>query len=108
QTGVGFGAGQPINARGGDPEISADDVLSTIQQLDQTLSTDNYLPIFHLRDKLEPPLRREALDQMLYELQRRDRIEISTLQDVSAYSETQLAAGIAQDIGGALFFISVI
>lgn len=108
QTGAGLGEGQPTNARGGDPEISAEDVLSTIQQLDQTLSKDNYLPIFHLRDKLEPPLSRAALDQMLYELQRRDRIEISTLQDVSAYSETQLAAGIAQDIGGALFFISVI
>ena len=88
--------------------IRADDVLSTIQQLDRTFNTDNYLPIFHLRDKLEPQLSRTALDQMLYELQRRDRIEMSTLQDVSAYSETQLAAGITQDIGGALFFISVI
>jgi len=72
------------------------------------LNTDNFLPIFHLREKLQPPLSREALDQMLYELQGEDLIELSTLQDVSNYSEEQIAAGIPQNIGGALFYISLI
>lgn len=87
--------------------ITSHAVLDVIRQLDQQLGTDNYLPIFHLREKLEPPLDREELDSLLYELQRSDRIELSTLQDVSAYSDAELAAGIPQDIGGALFFISV-
>jgi hypothetical protein len=88
--------------------LTPEAVLETIQHLDQRLGTENYLPIFHLRDQLQPPLRREDLDQLLYDLERRDRIELTTLQEVSAYSETQLAAGIPQDIGGALFFISVL
>lgn len=83
------------------------DILKLIQTLDQQLGTDNYVPIFHLREKLEPPLTRSEVDTQLYDLQRQDKIELSTLQDVSAYSETQLAAGIPQDMGGALFFVSV-
>ncbi|MBD2259264.1 hypothetical protein [Pseudanabaena sp. FACHB-2040] len=87
---------------------SADDVLESIIELDQRLAADNYLPIFRLREALQPPLSRDALDQLLYQLQREDRIEFSTLQDVTAYSRSQIEAGISQDIGGALFFISVI
>ncbi|TVQ09708.1 MAG: hypothetical protein EA368_08790 [Leptolyngbya sp. DLM2.Bin27] len=89
-------------------KLTPDAILNTIQHLDQQLGTENYLPIFYLRDQMQPPLRREDLDQLLYELERCDRIELTTLQEVSAYSETQLAAGIPQDIGGALFFISVV
>ncbi|MEO0458190.1 MAG: hypothetical protein AAF152_16640 [Cyanobacteria bacterium P01_A01_bin.114] len=87
----------------GKPNESA--VLETITRLDRQLNTDNYLPLFHLRDQL--PLSRDELDRHLYELQRLDKIELSTLQDVTAYSEAQLAAGIPQDVGGALFFVSV-
>lgn len=82
-------------------------VLDQIRQLDQQLDTDNFLPIFHLRNKLQPSLNREDLDQLLYDLQSRDLIEFSTLQDVSNYSEAEVAAGIAQTIGGSLFYISV-
>ncbi|NEP18165.1 MAG: hypothetical protein F6J97_14880 [Leptolyngbya sp. SIO4C1] len=89
------------------PEPDSDQLLDIIRQLDQQLGTDNYLPIFYLREKLQPPLTREALNQQLYALQREDKIELSTLQDVTAYSEAQLAAGIPQDVGGALFFISL-
>ncbi|ASC73862.1 uncharacterized protein XM38_048360 [Halomicronema hongdechloris C2206] len=88
--------------------ITPEAVLETIRQLDRQLGTDNYLPIFHLRQALQPPLTREALDAMLYELQRCDRIELDTLQDVSTYSDAELAAGIPQHIGGNLFFISLI
>lgn len=88
--------------------LSAEALLEKIRQLDQQLDTDNFLPIFHLREKLQPPLSREALDQLLYELQGQDLIEFSTLQDVSNYSPAQVDAGIPQDIGGALFYISVI
>ena len=87
---------------------SPEDVLETSRQLDQQLNTDNFLPIFHLREKLQPPWSRDEVDQLLYELQGRDLIEFSTLQDVSNYSEAEVAAGIPQNIGGALFFISLI
>ncbi|MBW4460777.1 MAG: hypothetical protein KME47_11165 [Nodosilinea sp. WJT8-NPBG4] len=90
-----------------DSSLKPEMVLDTIRQLDQQLGTDNFLPIFHLREKLQPPLSREALDRFLYDLQSRDLIELSTLQDVSNYSESEVAAGIPQNIGGALFYISV-
>ena len=85
--------------------LSPEDVLEIIRRLDKTLGGENYLPIFKLREKLQPPFSRDQLDQVLYQLQRNDQIELSSLQDVTAYSESQLASGIAQDIGGSLFFI---
>lgn len=88
-------------------QLSPETLLDTIRQLDQQLSTGNFLPIFHLRAKLQPPLSRADLDQLLYELQSQDLIEFSTLQDVANYSESEAAAGIPQNIGGALFYISV-
>jgi hypothetical protein len=94
---------RPATTTASPPDAAA--ILALIQQLDQDLQTDNYLPIFYLREQL--PLSREALDQQLYALQQQDKIELSTLQDVSAYSAAQLAAGIPQDMGGSLFFVSV-
>jgi hypothetical protein len=83
------------------------EILQTIQKLDQELGTDNYLPIFHLRQKLQPPLSREELDQALYRLQKNDQIELSSLQEATAYTSAQIDAGIPQNVGGALFFISL-
>lgn len=101
--------------RSGDPpalgpaiDPTPEGVLQAIRDLDQQLGTDNYLPLFHLRQVLQPSLSRQALDQLLYQLQRQDQIELSTLQDVTAYSPSQLEAGIPQDVGGALFFISLV
>ena len=74
-------------------QFNPTDLLPLIQSLDQQLSTDNYLPIFHLREHLASTLTRSELDDCLYDLQRQDKIELSTLQDVSAYSDQQLAAG---------------
>ncbi len=73
--------------------------------LDQQHQTDNYLPIFHLR-KHFPSLSREKLDQALYRLQAADKIDLSTLAEVEAYSTEQISAGISQMVGGALFYIS--
>lgn len=83
-------------------------VFQHIKQLDQLTNSDNYLPIYHLRENLQPPLTREELDSYLYELQKGDRIELSSLHNQDDYSEHQMAAGISQSNGGALFFISVL
>ncbi|MBE9247672.1 transcription factor RcaD [Dolichospermum sp. LEGE 00240] len=87
--------------------ISDEEILETIKKLDRELGTENYLPIFHLRQKLQPPLLRDDLDQALYRLQKSDKIDFSTLQEVSAYTPEQIDAGIPQNIGGQLFFIIV-
>jgi len=87
--------------------ISDEEILETIKKLDRELGTENYLPIFHLRQKLQPPLLRDDLDQVLYRLQKSDKIDFSTLQESSAYTPEQIDAGIPQNIGGQLFFIIV-
>lgn len=81
------------------------EILYTIRKLDKQLGTENYLPIFHLRQKLQPPLSRTELDRALYRLERNNQIELSTLQEVRFYTPNQIDAGIPQDIGGPLFFI---
>jgi hypothetical protein len=86
---------------------SDEEILQVIEKLDRELGTENYLPIFHLRQKLQPPLSRDELDQALYRLQRIDKIDLSSLQEVSAYTPEQIDAGIPQNIGGQLFFIIV-
>ncbi|MEW6492973.1 MAG: transcription factor RcaD [Cyanobacteriota bacterium] len=86
---------------------SDEEILQIIQHLDRELGTENYLPIFHLREKLQPPLSRDELDEALYRLQRNDKIELSSLQEASAYTPEQIDAGIPQDIGGSWFFLTV-
>ncbi|HBE21727.1 MAG TPA: transcription factor RcaD [Cyanobacteria bacterium UBA11149] len=88
-------------------KLSDEQVLQIIQDLDRELGTENYLPIFHLREKLQPPFYRKDLDKVLYRLQEEDKIEMSSLQEASAYTPEQIDAGIPQDVGGSLFFISV-
>ncbi|MFB2769290.1 transcription factor RcaD [Pelatocladus sp. BLCC-F211] len=87
--------------------ISDEEILEIIQKLDKELGTDNYLPIFHLRQKLQPPLSRDDLDKALYRLQAKDLIDLSTLQEANAYTTEQIEAGIPQNICGPLFFIIV-
>lgn len=84
---------------------NASEVLELIVKLDRQHNTDNYLPIFYLRNQVA--LGREELDCILYELQRDDKIELDTLQEAINYNEAQIAAGIPQSIGGPLFFISL-
>ncbi|KYC40021.1 transcription factor RcaD [Scytonema hofmannii PCC 7110] len=87
--------------------LTDEEILHTIQKLDRELGTDNYLPIFHLRQKLQPPLSRDELDKVLYRLQASDQIELSSLQEANAYTPEQIETGISQNIGGPLFFLSV-
>jgi predicted transcriptional regulator len=88
-------------------KISDEEILQTIQHLDQELGTENYLPIFHLRQKLQPNLSREQLDQSLYRLQKHDQIELRTLVHAQDYTGEQVNSGISQGSGSPLFFIKV-
>lgn len=87
--------------------LGDEDILQIIRDIDRELGTENYLPIFHLRHRVQPPLSRDELDRALYRLQRQNRIELSSLQEAIAYSPEQIEAGLHQDIGGPLFFIIV-
>lgn len=90
-----------------DINISDAEILQIIEQLDKELGTGNYLPIFHLRQKLQPLLSRDEVDQALYRLQKNDKIDLSTLVDPTPYNQEEVDAGITQNIGGSLFFICV-
>ncbi|KPQ33969.1 MAG: hypothetical protein ACLFQ7_16190 [Phormidium sp.] len=97
---------EPINPQRRLTEKPNDaDIWYVIEELDRQLDTHNYLPIFYLRERLQPPLTRAELDSALYRLQRDDRLELSSLQEAAHYSPEQIEAGIPQDIGGPLFFL---
>jgi len=83
------------------------EILNKIKELDLEYNTDNYLPIFHLRNEFQPPLSRAELDGALYRLQAEDKIDLSTLAEVDAYTPAEINAGIPQIVGGSLFFITV-
>jgi predicted transcriptional regulator len=87
--------------------ISDEEILETIKKLDRELGTENYLPIFHLRQKLQPPLLRDDLDQALYRLQKSDKIELRGLIHADVYTPDQVNAGISQRSGSPLFFIQL-
>lgn len=87
--------------------VSDEDILQTIQKLDQELGTENYLPIFHVRQKLQPQLSRDELDKALYRLEEAERIELSALEEPGDYTPEQIDAGIPEDGEGSLFFITV-
>lgn len=102
---------EPINNTNGQAsngnKPSDEEILQTIIDLDHELGTGNYLPIFHLRDKLQPSLSRTELDEALYRLQRQDKLELSSLVEAVRYTKEQVEAGISQDVGGCLFFLIV-
>lgn len=87
--------------------LTDEDILQAIRDLDAELGTDNYVPIYKLREKLQPSLSREELDLVLYRLQRQDKIELSSLQEGMSYTPEQIAGGIRLELGGYLFFIMV-
>ena len=89
-------------------KLTDEEVLDLIIELDQEQNTDNYLPLFYLRDKLQPPFTREELDQVIYRLEASDKIQLSSLTEAEDYTQEQLKAGISQPIGGSLFFIKII
>ncbi len=83
------------------------EILQLIQDLDKRLGTNNYLPIFHLRQQLHTRLSREELDKALYHLQKQEQIELSALVHTQNYTPEQINAGIKQRVGSKLFFIQV-
>lgn len=85
-----------------------DEVLDLIEGLDQELKTENYLPIFYVREKLQPPFSRDELDQVLYRLQSTEKLELSSLVETVHYTPEQIQAGIPQESGGPLFFLQII
>jgi hypothetical protein len=84
------------------------EVLQAVQDLDRQLSTDNYLPIFHLRQRLQPPLSREELDQVLYRLENDNKIKLTAIFNAQEYTPEQFNAGITQKAGGPLFFVRLV
>ncbi|HEY9638697.1 MAG TPA: transcription factor RcaD [Coleofasciculaceae cyanobacterium] len=88
-------------------KLSDEEILQTIKDLDRKLRTKNYLPIFYLREKLQPPLSREDLDQALFRLEKNEQIELSALTRGWHYSDEELSAGIPQRTGSRLFFVTL-
>lgn len=86
---------------------SITEVLETIIQLDKEFNSDNYLPIFYIRNKYQSILNREELDTILYSLQKQNKLSMSRLVDASQYNSEQYDAGIPQKIGGPIFYLIV-
>jgi hypothetical protein len=74
-------------------KLSDEEILQTIVELERTLRKD-YLPLFYLREKLQPLLSREELDQALFRLEKNRQIELSAITRAWRYSEEELNAGI--------------
>ncbi len=107
QTNIVSAQQQVLSVNAPTSQPSDAEILQMIKDLDRELGTENYLPIFHLREKLQLALSREQLDQALYRIQKNDKIELSSLQEAIAYTAEQIDCGISQDVGGPLFFIAV-
>jgi hypothetical protein len=86
-------------------KLSDEEILQTIDDLDWKLGTRNYLPIFYLREKLQPPLSREEVDEALFRLESKDKIEMRAIEEAWRYSDEEFFAGIPQRVGSRLFFI---
>lgn len=71
---------------------SATELLAVLPELDP--QGTGVIPIFQLRDWLQPPLTAAQLDGYLLQLQRQDQIELSKVQTVEPYSDRQIAAGL--------------
>ncbi|MFM7426142.1 MAG: transcription factor RcaD [Elainella sp.] len=89
------------------PKPSDAEVLELIRSLDHEQGGHNYLPLFHLRQKL-PFLSPAELDEILYRLQQTDRIELRDLVHTEAYSTEQLNAAIQTRTGRLLFFVRLV
>ena len=85
---------------------TAPEVIATIKRLDSENGAKNCLPIFYYRNTY-PNLSRKIQDEMLCALAKASKIKLSPLQEVQAYTPEEVEAGIPQDVGGPLFFITV-
>lgn len=89
--------------------ISDEKILLTIRELDRQLGTDNQLPILYLREKLQPLLSSEELDEALYRLQQSGKIELIAVSAARAcvFISGQICTGIEQNGNAPLFFIAL-
>lgn len=89
--------------------LSDEKILLTIQELERQLTTNNRLPIFHLREKLHPLLSEEELDEALNRLQRQDKIELSAVQASSTYTFTSepIDPDMDGEVGARMFFVTL-
>ncbi len=88
-------------------KLDDEEILDLIKKLDHEFGTENYLPIFRLRERLQLSLSRDEVDQALYRLGRQNKINLSSLVEAIHYMPEQIQAGISQPSGGPLFFIEV-
>ena len=89
--------------------LSDEKILLTIQELERQLTTNNRLPIYHLREKLHPLLSEEELDEALHRLQRQDKIELSAVQpsNTCIFTSESSNAEINGEVGARMFFVTV-
>ena len=82
--------------------VTDNDVLTVIDKLNDD---DNYIPIYQVRAAL-PHISRQQLDQMLYNLEGEEYIELSTLAEPAGYTHEQLSGCIELLNCETLFYIS--
>jgi DNA-binding MarR family transcriptional regulator len=81
------------------------EILKIINNLDRKMGKRRGLPIFYLREKLQPPLSREELDRTLFRLEKDGAIELRVIEEAWRYTDEEFFAGIPQRLGSRLFFI---
>jgi len=86
--------------------LDADALYQTVERLQQDVP-GGLVPLYAVREAVEPPLDRATTDAHLYALARDDRIELITVQEQSNFTPQQLAAGIPQRAGGPLFYVTI-
>ncbi|MEO0541452.1 MAG: hypothetical protein AAFZ80_11395, partial [Cyanobacteria bacterium P01_A01_bin.105] len=84
------GAAHPIQ----DYSQSVESIVPLFERLGQQPGVNHTVPIFQLREQLQPPLTSDQVDTYLWQLQRLDRAELLPLQAVEPYSDCQLARGL--------------
>ena len=88
--------------------ISEKDLLAKIVELDILTESDNYLPIYHIRD-FYPQHFSKDINQLLCELENKGKIALSALDAPGQFTEDQIDAGIFLNYSGiTLFFVFVI
>lgn len=98
---------EPVSQREATDKPSDKEILQAIDDLDWKLRTRNRLPIYYVREKLQPPLSREELDEALYRLEKIGKIELKAMTEGWRYSRKDFNAGIPQRAGSRLFFVTL-
>jgi hypothetical protein len=80
-------------------------ILPTVQQIANV--TDNFIPVCELAKVLKLDLVKDhaRLWKAIFKLQRTDVLEVSTLSDVSHFTNDDLSWGYKMTIGGCSFFL---